>query len=257
MNDKIKFGIAKCLLAGVALAPVANVASAKENKDKSNYKVSYFDNYTFTIKAGPIFVLPSPTMNAQIKANDMEGFNGGAYVEAGVAKWQGEMGKSGNGEVHFEFTGRLDLIGMNSRFQAMRSEDNAHFMATGQHATLNANDFGCSDVKDIMPSLNAAICAGGHGITFDTRAGFGMHLDTHGNFGPVIITGIGLGARINKQMKLMLRYSLHVFPCDNFGSYTRPASSAGLRNTIELGFMYKLQSRNPNNNHRYHNGKQR
>lgn len=256
MNKNAKTNLTKFLIALTALAPVAKNANAKAASD---YKVSYYDNYTFTIKAGPLFVLPSRVINSQIKATDLEGFNGGAYLEAGFAKWAGGAGASGNGEVHLEFTGRFEYTRMNSRAQSMIAADNAHLLATGNHTALNADDFGCAQVTDLMGTLNGALGFGGNGVTFDTKVGLGWHLDNHGNYGPVFITGCGLGVRLNKQMKLLTRYNFHVFPFENLRSHTMPATSVGIRHSIEIGFMYKIKTKDTmvNYSHRYNRGKHR
>lgn len=241
-----KTQVAKCLIATMTLIPVAKMTNAKENP---NYRALYSDQFTFTVKAGPTFVLPSQIVNNQIGGTDMEGFNGGAHIETGFSKWQGEQGASGNTETHFELSARFDYLNVNSRAQSMYAADNAHYLATGEHCALDSKDFGCANITDLMWTLNAGFGIGGSGITWDTKIGCGWHMDNHGNYGPVLLAGFGLGARVTRQMKLVARYSLYSFPYDNFNSYTNPRTSVPLRHLVEVGFMYKLKTKEAKTNY--------
>lgn len=246
MRKNSKTQVAKYLITAMTLIPVAKTANARNNLD---YCASPDDEMTFTIKAGPTFVLPSIVVNNQIGGKDLEGFNGGFHVETGFSKWLGGQGCCGTKETHFELTARFDYANMNSRFQSMKSEDNAHFLATNEHKTMNAGDYGCANVNDLMWTLNAGFGIGASGITWDTKIGCGWHFDNHGNYGPVILAGFGLGARVTRQMKLVARYNFYSFPCDNFKSYSMPPTSAPLRHLMEVGFIYKLKTKDSRANY--------
>ncbi len=235
-----KTQVAKYLLTAMTLIPVAKTAEAKCGVD---YRALDSDEFTFTIKVGPTFVLPSQIVNNQIGGNDMEGFNGGAHIETGFSRWQGGLGASGEGETHCELTVRFDYLNVNSRAQNIYAEDNAHYFASGQHYTFNAKDFGCANVNELLWTLNAGFGIGASGITWDTKVGCGWHMDNHGNYGPVLLAGFGLGARITRQMKLVARYNLYLFPYDNFNSRTNPRTSVPVHNLIEVGFLYKLKTK--------------
>lgn len=239
--NKIKLGTIKYLIAAASLLPVAKSANA-ENNNSGNYKLTDNDKYTLIIKAGPTFVLPSYIINSQINGKDMTGYNGGGFVELGVAKWLGEQGCSGKAEVLLDFSGRIDIMHMNSRAAAVYDANNAFYLSNGHYSTMYADGFGYRNRNDVIGTLNIGAGVGGHGVTVSANGGIGWHFDDGGNFGPVISGGLGLGVRLNDHMQIGANYRCMIFPYENLGGRSLPVTTVPLRNLFELGFVYKLKA---------------
>ena len=242
MNKKIKLGTIKYLLAAASLLPVAKPVNAENNKSE-NYKLSENGKYTLVVKAGPTFVLPSYIINSQINGKDMTGYNGGGFIEFGAAKWLGEQGHSGKAEFLLDFTGRMDIMHMNSRAAAAYDANNQHYAITGHYTTMYADEYRYVNRNDIIGTLNIGAGFGGHGVTVSANGGLGWHFDNGGNFGPVLSGGIGLGVRLNDHMQLGANYRCMIFPYENLGGRALPVTTVPLRNLFELGFVYKMQSK--------------
>ena len=234
MKNNIKQNIKtlpiKGLIAAMSLLPVAKSSA------KTNYQLKPDNKYTLVVKGGPTFVLPSYIINSNIKGNDMSGFNGGGFIEVGAARWLGEQGYTGKAEFLMDFTGRIDIMHMNSKASAVYDKRNVH-----NDPNYFADDVNPRSINDLIASLNMSTGFGGHGVTVGANAGLGWHFDNGGNYGPVCIFGTGLGVRLNDHMQLNAKYRFYFFPFENLGSETFKPTTVRLRNLVELGFVYKIQ----------------
>ena len=244
MSINIKHDTAKYLFVIASLLPVSKGFSA-ENK---NNQLPSVGEYTFSIGAGVEHLLPSRIIDSQIRGKDLEGFNPGFFVELGALNWSGQHGRS-DYEYHIGFSGRFDFHSFNSRAYNVREIQNASALAGQPGRFVEADEVGCASVKDIINTLNINAGIGWVGLTFDTNCGLGWHFDNHGNYGPVIVFGGGLGYRINKNFKVNAKWRLNTFPCENLNSKTHLPTTPGVRNTFEIGAIYKLNE--------YHKGQVR
>ena len=230
IKQNIKTLPIKCLIAAMSLLPIAKSSA------KTNYQLKPDNKYTLVVKGGPTFVLPSYIINSNIKGNDMSGYNGGGFIEIGAARWLGEQGYNGKAEFLMDFTGRIDVMHMNSKASAVYDKRNVH-----NDPNYFADDVNPKSVNDLIASLNMSTGFGGHGVTVGANAGLGWHFDNCGNYGPVCILGTGLGVRLNDRMQLNANYRFYFFPFENLESNTFKPTTVRLRNLVELGFVYKIQ----------------
>lgn len=237
MSKNIKHYATKYLFVMVSLLPVSKGFSAG-NKNNTN-QLESFGEYTFYVGTGFEHLLPSKIINSQIRGTDLEGFNPGFFVEVGAMNWSGQHGRS-NYEHHIGFSGRFDYHNFNSRAFNVRDYQNAHTLAGEPNVVVDPTEHGCANVNDLIWTFNVNSGIGWYGATVDANCGLGWHFDNHGNFGPVIALGTGLGYRINKNFKLNAKWRLNIFPCENLNSKTFLPTSSALRNTIEIGAIYKL-----------------
>ncbi len=238
MNKKIKLGSVKYLIAAASLLPIAKPAEAKH---KTKEDLPSVGEYTMFFSAGFEHLVPSPIVNSQIKSKELEGFNPGAFLEIGVANWSGQHGKS-NYEYHIGFSGRVDYHNFHSRAYSMNERQNINIMAGEPYKYVDPAEYGCSDVQDIVSTLNVRSDFGWYGVVFNTNAGLGWHFDNHGNAGPVLVFGCGVGYRFDKNFRLDARWRLNMFPFENLGSKTRLSTTHGLRNNLEISLIYKLNA---------------
>lgn len=230
IKQKIKTLPVKGLIAAMSLLPIAKSSA------KTNYQLKPDNKYSLVIKGGPTFVLPSYIIDNNIKGSDMSGYNGGGFVEIGAARWLGGQGYTGKADFLIDFTGRIDVMHMNSRAAAVYEQRNVyndpyHF----------ASDVNPKNRNDLIATLNVSTGFGGHGVTVGANGGFGWHFDNGGNFGPVCVFGTGLGVRLNDHIQLNANYRFLFFPYENLGSETFKPTTVRLRNLVELGFVYKIQ----------------
>lgn len=234
MKYNLKLGTLKYIFAIASLLPVAKNAYGK-------YKPMPRDGeYTFSFGAGIQHMLPSSIVNSQIKGTDLEGFNPGLFIEAGAFNWSGQHGHT-QYEYHIGFTGRIDCHVFNSRAYNVKATENASILA-GNPRSVDAANHGCARVHDFMGTFNVNSGIGWKGFVFDANCGLGAHFDNRGNFGPVITFGTGLGYRFNETVRLDAKVRTYIFPFENLNSRTNPTTNPGLRNSVELGVIYKLRS---------------
>ena len=238
MDHNTKIHISKYLITTAALLPIAKHTEAKNYNPEDLHSVG---EYTLGFSAGLEHLLPSGIINSQIKGKDLEGFNPGVFLEIGVFKWSGQHGNS-NYEYHMGFTGRFDYHNFHSRAYNINDVRNVN-IATGEpFKYIDPNDHGCAQVQDFINTLNMYSGLGWGGATLDANAGIGWHFDNHGNFGPVVALGMGFGYRFNKNIKLKANWRLNMFPFENLGSKSMPATTPGLRNNLEISVLYKLNA---------------
>ena len=237
MRYKLKQIITKYLFIAASILPVAKKANGTEI---GTYRLPYTGEYTLTFGAGFEHLLASRVIDSQIHYKDLEGFNPGVFVEIGAANWSGQHGIT-NYEYHIGFSGRFDYHNFHSRAYNIQGSINANTMAGNPSLYVDPAEHGCAHVQDFIGSFNVNSGIGWYGCIVDANCGLGMHLDNHGNFGPVIIFGTGIGYRFNANCRLDAKWRLNVFPFENLNSKTNPATTPGLRNNIEIGVLYKLQ----------------
>lgn len=259
MNKNIKHSAVKYLIATAALMPIAKPADAK---NKHTEDLPSVGEYTLSFDAGFQHLLPSRIINCQIKGTDLEGFNPGFFLEIGTFNWSGQHGKS-NYEYHIGFTGRFDYHNFHSRAYNIKDAQNSNIMAGEPLKYVDPSEHGCAHVTDLINTLNVYSGLGWGGATFDINTGIGWHFDNHGNFGPVVVMGGGIGYRFNKNVKMSAKWRLNMFPFENLGSQTLLPTTPAIRNSIEIGIMYKLnalykdQQKNKSNRIRNNNGRNR
>ena len=234
--------------------PVAKPAFAGEKKDNSLPSVG---EYTLFVSAGMEHLVASRVINSQIHGKELEGFNPGCYIEIGVFNWSGQHGKT-NYEYHIGFSGRFDYHDFHSRAYNMNAETNANVLAGETFKYVDPAEHGCSHVQDYINTFNLHSDFGWVGLVFTTNVGVGWHFDNQGNYGPVLTFGGGLGYRFNKNWRLDAKWRLNTFPCENLNSKTHLPTTPGLRNSLELGVIYKLDAlRKDQMNEKHRNGKHR
>ncbi len=220
-----------------SMLPIAKSASAK---DINSYNPPYDGEYTLTFGVGFEHLVPSKAVNSKIRANDLEGFNPGVFAEIGVCKWTGQHGRSGY-EYHIGFMGRFDYHNFHSRAYNMNAAINAKNLAGDNTLYVDPTEHGCANVNGFMGTFNINSGIGWYGCIVDANCGFGMHADDHGNFGPVIALGAGIGYRFNERVKLNAKWRLNIFPFENLDSKTNPGTNPGLRHNVEIGVVYKMK----------------
>ena len=237
MSKNIKHYATKYLFVMASLLPVSKGFAAGNKNDKN--QLESFGENTLFVGAGVEHLLPSRIIDSQIHAKDLEGFNPGFFIEVGSMNWSGRHGLS-NYEHHIGFSGRFDYHNFNSRAFNVRAHQNSHILAGETGAIVAPNEHGCANVYDLIWTFNVNSGIGWYGATVDANCGLGWHFDNHGNFGPVIALGTGVGYRINKNFKVNAKWRLNIFPCENLNSRTLLPTSSVLRNTLEIGVIYKL-----------------
>ena len=239
MHKDFRLLTAKYLIISAALLPASKQANAKITYNPED--LQSIEEYTLGFSAGLEHLAPSRIINSEIQGKDLEGFNPGVFLEIGVFKWSGQHGKS-NYEYHFGLTGRLDYHNFHSRAYNINDVRNVN-IATGEPSKfVDPKEHGCAHVQDFINTLNVYSGLGWGGATLDVNAGIGWHFDNHGNFGPVIALGSGFGYRFNKNIKLSAKWRLNMFPFGNLDSNTFRSTNPGLRNSIEIGVLYKLNA---------------
>ena len=237
MKYNLKHYVSKYVFLVASFLPVAKNVSAKGIPGYNPLYIPPYDGeYTLTFGAGFEHLLPSNTINAQINANDLEGFNPGLFVEFGANKWTGQHGFS-DYEYHLGFMGRFDYHNFHSRAYNM---NNTNSIESDNSLQTNPQTPNSVHVQDFIGTLNVISDIGWYGATIGANCGLGMHRDNHGNFGPVIALGAGLGYRLNQNFKVNAKWRLNIFPFENLNSKTNPATNPGLRNSFEVGVVYKL-----------------
>lgn len=238
MHHNLKTDLTKYLFAVASLLPVAKSASGNDN---GTCFLPLDGEYTLAFSAGFEHLLPSSVINSQIHGKDLEGFNPGVFAEIGAFKWSGQHGST-NYEHHIGFSGRFDYHNFHSRAYNVNNAVNANVLHGEPLLYVDPAQHGCAHVQDFIGTFNINSNIGWYGCVFGANCGLGLHFDNHGNFGPVIALGAGIGYRFNESVRLDARWRLNMFPCENLNSKTRPATTPGLRNNAEMCVIYKLRS---------------
>ena len=102
MKHSTKVVASKYLLAATSLLPAVGVARAQSNSSPLD----------FVLRAGFVYMLPNLSSDARIGKKEKIGFNGGAFVEFGGARWD-RLPHSGV-EFHMEPVGRIDFLMYNT-----------------------------------------------------------------------------------------------------------------------------------------------
>ena len=230
MKHQLKTSLTKYLIAAATLLPVAKPVNAKMKRSlpSNSFPECGINFMDWSLRAGPLFVLPMKSIDEKLGKPELSGFNGGAFVEIGGAYWR--RIDLTDFELHLEPYARFDFVSLNTCAYGINADKDTGLKPLESYPYERVCKF--------VTTANANVAMGYKGFCAESFWGFGVQTDTKKQTSPVIVLGGGISGRINDRLKIRLGYRSNICVVPTSSEKTTKKTSSEFSHSLEVGVVY-------------------